>query len=288
MRVRRAAKPQTGGIRHQNDCLVETSNFSSLSARGCERAASLLWPVVPLFRPLGGRCDRRVRKRGPRTPGSPGTITPGKHWGVQMTEVRGGKAPGVCFRKGPRFPGHHGNPGVPSNNKPAARGHLRTFAARSEAHEALPLVALGFPEPPPRVRRGRDWRKKQQKKPSSSSFLIFFSFFSRRENSRFSGNLCLGSSGVEQKSPHSGFRAMSAGSRAQAAGATCSSKRASCASRPGPWDSGSRATSTQLQSTPVPNRGLPPRSKRPFRLPGITSEWKEKSRELPGGTKRAY
>lgn len=173
MRVRRAAKPQTGGIRHQNDCLVETSNFSFLSARGCERAASLLWPVVPLFRPLGGRCDRRVRKRGPRTPGSPGTITPGKHWGVQMTEVRGGKAPGVCFRKGPRFPGHHGNPGVPSNNKPAARGHLRTFAARSEAHEALPLVALGFPEPPPRVRRGRDWRKKQQKK----TLLIFFSYF---------------------------------------------------------------------------------------------------------------
>lgn len=43
MRVRRAAKPQTGGIHHQNDCLVETSNFSSLSARGREhRLGSLL------------------------------------------------------------------------------------------------------------------------------------------------------------------------------------------------------------------------------------------------------
>lgn len=32
VRVRRAAKPQSGRIRHQKDCLVETSNFSSPTA----------------------------------------------------------------------------------------------------------------------------------------------------------------------------------------------------------------------------------------------------------------
>lgn len=32
VRVRRAAKPQSGRIRHHDDCLVGTSNFSSLSA----------------------------------------------------------------------------------------------------------------------------------------------------------------------------------------------------------------------------------------------------------------
>lgn len=61
MRVRRAAKPQTGGIRHQNDCLVETSNFSSLSARGCGRAASLLWPRGAAFPAFGGP----LRQKGP-------------------------------------------------------------------------------------------------------------------------------------------------------------------------------------------------------------------------------
>lgn len=70
--------------------------------------------------------------------------------GVQLTEGRGGKAPGVCFRKGPGFPGHHGNPGVPSNNNRAPRGQLLTFAERSEACEALPPLALGFLEPPAR------------------------------------------------------------------------------------------------------------------------------------------
>lgn len=178
MRVRRAAKPQTGGIRHQNDCLVETSNFSSLSARGCERAAGLLWPSPPtpprcrFSGLLGGQLRQKGPEAGTRDAWLPGHNHTRKTLGVQLTEVRGGKAPGVCFRKGPRFPGHHGNPGVPSNNKPAPRGHLRTFAARSEACEALPLVALGFPEPPPRVRQGRDWK--------NSSFFFLFSFFQQR------------------------------------------------------------------------------------------------------------
>lgn len=115
MPVRRAAKPQTGGIRHQNDCLVETSNFSSLSARGREhRIGSPLASPGAGFPAFGGNRDRRVRKRGPETSRSP--ATPQSHpenTGVRLTEVSGGKAPGDCFRQGPGFPGHHGNPGVP-------------------------------------------------------------------------------------------------------------------------------------------------------------------------------
>lgn len=59
LRMTRAAKPQTGRIRHQNDCLVETSNFSSLSARA---AAGILWPPGAGFLASGGSPDRRVRK----------------------------------------------------------------------------------------------------------------------------------------------------------------------------------------------------------------------------------
>ena len=59
VRMTRAAKPQTGRIRHRKDCLVETSNFSSLSARA---AAGLLWPPGAGFLASGGSPDRRVRK----------------------------------------------------------------------------------------------------------------------------------------------------------------------------------------------------------------------------------
>lgn len=227
---------------------------------------------MPVFRPFGGQLRQKGPEAGTRDAWLPGHNHTRKTLGVQLTEVRGGKAPGVCFRKGPRFPGHHGNPGVPSNNKPAPRGHLRTFAARSEACEALPLVALGFPEPPPRVRQGRDWK-------NSSFFFFYFPFFSRGEKSRFSGISAREVRVLRKKNPYLGFRAVTAGTRAQAAGAMFSSKRASRTSQPGTWDSGSRGTSSHLQSTPIPTRGFPPRSKRPFRLPGITSKWKEKSRE---------
>lgn len=95
MRVRRAAKPQTGGIRHQNDCLVETSNFSSLSARG--GSAGLGPPRasacgVPVLR-------GQLPQTGPEQ-GDPGRALPGHrharpgNTGVQRTEVPGGKAPG--------------------------------------------------------------------------------------------------------------------------------------------------------------------------------------------------
>lgn len=81
----RAAKPQTGRIYHQNDCLVETSNFSSLSARAETAPAGRLWAPCTGFLAFGGSLDsdRRFRKRGPQTPCSSDTavITPGKHWG---------------------------------------------------------------------------------------------------------------------------------------------------------------------------------------------------------------
>lgn len=62
VRMTRAAKPQTGRIRHRKDCLVETSNFSSLSARAASAAAGLLWPPGAGFLASGGSPDRRVRK----------------------------------------------------------------------------------------------------------------------------------------------------------------------------------------------------------------------------------
>lgn len=154
---------------------------SENSTRSCERAAGLLWPPGAGFPAFGGQPRQKGPEAGTRDAWLPRHNHTRKTLGVQLTEVRGGKAPGVCFRKGPRFPGHHGNPGVPSNNKPAPRGHLRTFAARSEACEALPLVALGFPEPPPRVRQGRDWK-------NSLVFCFFvfflFRFFSAEEKNR--------------------------------------------------------------------------------------------------------
>lgn len=217
MRVRRAAKPQTGGIRHQNDCLVETSNFSFLSARGCERAASLLWPVVPLFRPLGGRCDRRVRKRGPRTPGSPGTVTPGKHWGGANDRGSWWKSSWRLFPQGPSVSWSPWQPRSPVEQQAGGPGTFAHFCGAFRGPRGASARGPWLSGAPSEGATRQGLEKKTTKKtPPHLLFLFFFSFFSRRENSRFSGNLCLGSSGVEQKSPHSGFRAMSAGSRAQA------------------------------------------------------------------------
>lgn len=107
MRVRRAAKPQTGGIRHQNDCLVETSNFSSLSAR------------LSGLRGGGGSSDRRVQNRGTRDTRSPATVTPGKHWGA--TDRFPVEKLLAMFPGGPRVCWSPWQPGAPSNNNHPGR-----------------------------------------------------------------------------------------------------------------------------------------------------------------------
>lgn len=250
--MRRAAKPQTGGIRHQNDCLVETSNFSSLSARGCERAASLLWPRGAAFPAFGGPLRQKGPEAGTQDAWLPRHNHTRKTLGGANDRGSWWKSSWRLFPQGPSVSWSPWQPRSPVEQQAGGPGTFAHFcgAFRGPRGASARGPRLSGAPSEGATRQGLE-KKTTKKNPPHLLFLFFFSFFSRRENSRFSGNLCLGSSGVEQKSPHSGFRAMSAGSRAQAAGATCSSKRASRASQPGPWDSGSRATSTQLQSTPV-------------------------------------
>lgn len=126
----RAARPQTGRIRHQNDCLVKTSNFSSLSARGLElRSRSAPRPPPDS---LATRCWvsglwGQPQRKGPEAgiPDAPlrCTIAPGKPWGETDRALSWGApdrlvakkiSPGtISVRRGPCFPGHHGNAGVP-------------------------------------------------------------------------------------------------------------------------------------------------------------------------------
>lgn len=201
--MRRAAKPQTGGIRHQNDCLVETSNFSSLSARGCERAASLLWPRGAAFPAFGGPLRQKGPEAGTQDAWLPRHNHTRKTLGGANDRGSWWKSSWRLFPQGPSVSWSPWQPRSPVEQQAGGPGTFAqsTFAARSEAHEALPLVALGFPEPPPRVRRGRDWRKKQQKKPSSSSFLIFFFFFQQKRKFEIQWESLPGKFGCGAKKP---------------------------------------------------------------------------------------
>lgn len=90
--MRKAVRPQTGKIRHQNDCLVKTSNFSSLSARGLERPQRVPslpppthprppWPPTAGVSGLWGQPQRKAPETGTPDTQLPRTITRGKPWG---------------------------------------------------------------------------------------------------------------------------------------------------------------------------------------------------------------
>lgn len=137
-------------------------------------ASGLLGPPRAGFPSCGGSCHRRVRSRGARDARSPATATPGKHWGA----ADGGswwKSAWRCFREGPGFAGHHGNPGAPSNSNRAPGGPARMFAAFEARPEACKALSLGLraARRPPEVASTR----RGQKNPL---------FFQRRRKSRFS------------------------------------------------------------------------------------------------------
>lgn len=127
MWVMREAKPQSGRICHRNNCLVETSNFSS-------SPASLPWLPGAGFLAFGDILTEGSRSRDPRHL-APSPKSHPKHTGVkqlteglcgeQLTEVSSGKVPDDCFRRDLEFPGHHGDLEVPPNalNKGVPRGH---------------------------------------------------------------------------------------------------------------------------------------------------------------------
>lgn len=118
----KAAKPQSGRIRHRNDCSVETSNFSSSSAQASRAAAGVPSSLLVLgFWLLGIDIPhRRIWKRNhvtyPPLPKSQSTL-----WGAtDQTRQRlwMEKFLAICFRKGPGFPGHYGNPKALNNGVP--------------------------------------------------------------------------------------------------------------------------------------------------------------------------
>lgn len=171
----RAARPQTGRIRHQNDCLVKTSNFSSLSAWGLElRSGSAPRPPPPDF--PASRCWvsglwGQPRRKGPEagTPDAPlrCTIAPGKPWGETDRALSWGAPDRLVAKKSSpatisagalvflvTMTTQESPRTLATMGRPQDR---RAFPESSEACKALLLpVALGFPECPAWVQRGRD------------------------------------------------------------------------------------------------------------------------------------
>lgn len=173
MRVRRAAKPQTGGIRHQNDCLVETSNFSSLSARGCGRAASLLWPRGAAFPAFGGPLRQKGPEAGTQDAWLPRHNHTRKTLGGANDRGSWWKSSWRLFPQGPSVSWSPWQPRSPVEQQAGAPGTFAHFCGAFRGPRGASARGPWLSGAPSEGATRQGLEKKTTKK----TLLIFFSYF---------------------------------------------------------------------------------------------------------------